>query len=61
MVTVRGGSDSVDSGAGNDRVVVDYSDSTTAVIGGVTGGSLGAGGAGDVEDGYGNQVDFTFA
>jgi Ca2+-binding RTX toxin-like protein len=60
VVTVRGGSDSVDSGAGNDRVIVDYSDSTTAVIGGVTGGSLGAGYTGHVEDGSGNQVDFTF-
>ncbi|MBN9023290.1 MAG: hypothetical protein J0H08_14600, partial [Rhizobiales bacterium] len=60
VVTVRGGSDSVDSGAGNDRVVVDYSTSTTAVTGGVTGGSLGAGYSGHVEDGSGSQVDFTF-
>ena len=60
VVTVRGGADTVDSGAGNDRLIVDYSDSTTAVVGGVTGGSLGAGYSGHVEDGSGNQVDFTF-
>lgn len=58
VVTVSGGVDTVDSGAGgNDRVIVDYSASTTAVTGGFTGGT---GLTGTVLDASGNSVGFTF-
>jgi Ca2+-binding RTX toxin-like protein len=43
LITVRGGADTADSGTGNDRLIVDYSSSTTAVNGGVTGGTLAGG------------------
>jgi Ca2+-binding RTX toxin-like protein len=58
VITLRGGSDHVNSGAGVDRLIVDYSASTTAVIGGVTGGNLGSGYTGHIADSAGNLVDF---
>jgi Ca2+-binding RTX toxin-like protein len=58
VITLRGGADNVKSGAGFDRLVVNYSASTTAVIGGVTGGNLGSGYTGHIADSVGNLVDF---
>jgi len=58
-ITLRGGSDNVKSGAGSDRLIVNYSASTTAVIGGVTGGNFGTGYTGHLADSAGNLVDFT--
>jgi Ca2+-binding RTX toxin-like protein len=51
VITVNGGVDTVDSGSENDRLIVDYSSSTTAVTGGVTGGTLIGGYDGAFADG----------
>ncbi len=56
-ITIRGGSDEVDGGAGNDRLIVDYSGATTDVSGGVTGGNLGSGYTGHLADASASQVD----
>ncbi|HEX2554612.1 MAG TPA: calcium-binding protein [Microvirga sp.] len=58
VVAIRGGADSVDSGADQDRLVVDYSASTTAVTGGATGGNLLTGYSGHIADLASNVVDF---
>src|SRR6185436_8452502 len=42
LITVRGGADTSNAGAGDDLLIVDYSAATSDVIGGVTGGNLGA-------------------
>ncbi len=57
LITVRGGADSVTAGADADRLVVDYSNATTNVSGGVTGGNLGTGYTGHIADLAGSTVD----
>lgn len=58
-ITVNGGIDTVDSGSEADRLIIDYSGSTTAVTGGVTGGTLAAGYSGMIADGAGtSSVNF---
>lgn len=57
-ISVFGGADDVNAGAGNDRLVVDYSAFTSPVSGGVTGGTLLSGYTGTIADLIGNTVDF---
>jgi hypothetical protein len=57
-ITVAGGNDNVDGGSGNDRLIVDYHTSTTAVTGGATGNSSPTGYSGSISDGAGNSVNF---
>ena len=57
MITVLGGADTSASGAGDDRLVVDYSAFSMAVTGGVTGNMVG-GYTGEIADSAGNSVGF---
>ena len=49
-ITVCGGSDSVNAGDGRDRLIVDYSEMTTNVSGGITGGIGATGYVGHIAD-----------
>jgi Ca2+-binding RTX toxin-like protein len=55
VITVNGGIDTVDAGSESDRLIVDFSSSATAVIGGVTGGALAGGYDGVFADGAGTS------
>jgi hypothetical protein len=55
VATVNGGIDTVDGGTQSDRLVVDYSSSTTVVSGGVTTGTFAGGYAGAYADAAGTS------
>lgn len=59
LITVRGGVDTSDAGAGNDRLVVNYSALDAIVTTSFTGGSLTGGYTGTVGDLIGNSVAFS--
>lgn len=58
VVTVRGGADTSSNGAGEDRLIVDYSAFNTAVSGGFTAGTLLGGYDGQFADLTGNSIGF---
>lgn len=58
QITVRTGADVVDGGAGRDRLIADYTATTTDVTGGITSGSLAMGYAGRLADRAAAAVDF---
>ena len=58
-ITVRGGSDDINAGAGRDRLIIDYSEMTTNVSGGITGGIGRTGYVGHVADLMVSVVDFS--
>lgn len=58
-IYLSGGADSLDAGAGHDRSVIDYSEMTTKVTGGITGGNGKTGYVGHLADTVGNSVNFT--
>ena len=53
-----GGADSVDAGAGVDRLFINYAAMTSNVTGGVAGGNFGTGYVGHIADLLGSSVDF---
>ncbi|WP_198039075.1 calcium-binding protein, partial [Skermanella stibiiresistens] len=62
VITLLGGADTdIDAGAGDDRLIVDYSAMMTNVTAGIAGGNLGSGYVGHIADLTTNTIDFSAA